>query len=248
MIIRPKRIILVRHAESEGNVDKTIYAHTPDYALGITEWGRAQAEAAGDSIAKMIGDESIKFYVSTHRRTILTYENILHRMVLADARPEKFFKPYFDPRLREQDWGNFRNDEATAKIEEERDRYGAFHYRFPNGESCADVYDRCSLSLDTLFRDWTIPWWRWPVRHRYVPENVCIVSHGRTIRVWLMKWFKWSVEEFEQYRNPPNCGIIVLTRNRTGKYDISNSCLTKYENYKSPEQARQEYANATAKV
>jgi hypothetical protein len=73
----------------------------------------------------------------------------------------KIFKTYFDPRLREQDWGNFRTDEATKAIEEERDKYGAFHYRFLNGESCADVYDRMSLHFDTLFRDWTIAWWEW---------------------------------------------------------------------------------------
>lgn len=40
---RPKRIILMRHAESEGNVDKEIYTSIPDHALKITDRGRKQA-------------------------------------------------------------------------------------------------------------------------------------------------------------------------------------------------------------
>lgn len=39
---RPKRIILMRHAESEGNVDKRIYTSTPDHALKITDRGQQQ--------------------------------------------------------------------------------------------------------------------------------------------------------------------------------------------------------------
>lgn len=39
---RPRRIILMRHAESEGNVDKGVYTSTPDHALKITELGRRQ--------------------------------------------------------------------------------------------------------------------------------------------------------------------------------------------------------------
>jgi broad specificity phosphatase PhoE len=74
MIVRPKRIILIRHAESEGNIDKSIYAHTPDYALGITQKGREQANEAGRQLRALLGNESVKFYVSTHKRTRLTYE------------------------------------------------------------------------------------------------------------------------------------------------------------------------------
>jgi hypothetical protein len=44
---QPKRIILIRHAESVGNVDSSVYAHIPDNKLVITERGRQQAYVSG---------------------------------------------------------------------------------------------------------------------------------------------------------------------------------------------------------
>ena len=40
---QPKRIVLIRHAESIGNVDSSVYAHIPDNKLHITERGKQQA-------------------------------------------------------------------------------------------------------------------------------------------------------------------------------------------------------------
>lgn len=48
LIMKPKRIILLRHAESEGNIDKNIYKTKPDYALNITEKGIKQSKLAGE--------------------------------------------------------------------------------------------------------------------------------------------------------------------------------------------------------
>ena len=44
--------------------------------------------------------------------------------------------------LREQDFGNFQDMEGKKREKAERLRFGRFFYRFPNGESGADVYDR----------------------------------------------------------------------------------------------------------
>ena len=44
---RPKRIILIRHGESEGNTDSRAYARTPDSKIRLTERGFAQALVAG---------------------------------------------------------------------------------------------------------------------------------------------------------------------------------------------------------
>lgn len=44
--------------------------------------------------------------------------------------------------LREQDFGNFQDAALKAAEKSERLKYGRFFYRFPNGESGADVYDR----------------------------------------------------------------------------------------------------------
>ena len=48
--MKPKRIILIRHGESEGNVDRLNYETIPDYALNLTNTGQEQARIAGKQI------------------------------------------------------------------------------------------------------------------------------------------------------------------------------------------------------
>jgi len=55
--MKPNRIILIRHGESEGNFDKSIYSKTPDYALEISEIGIKQCHEAGKRLLSVIKDE-----------------------------------------------------------------------------------------------------------------------------------------------------------------------------------------------
>ena len=48
-------------------------------------------------------------------------------------------------RARRADFGNFQDAEGKQKEKAERLRFGRFFYRFPNGESGADVYDRMTI-------------------------------------------------------------------------------------------------------
>ena len=48
-LLKPKRLILVRHGESQGNVDQNVYASVPDHALHLTERGWTQALCAGNA-------------------------------------------------------------------------------------------------------------------------------------------------------------------------------------------------------
>ena len=74
---RPKRIILVRHGNSVANNNYDILQTVPDNKIHLTEKGIQQAKEAGKRLKKLIGDESIQFYVSPYQRTRETYENIL---------------------------------------------------------------------------------------------------------------------------------------------------------------------------
>lgn len=197
--MKPKHIILVRHGQSEGNVNKAIYGEKPDYALNLTEKGVKQATKVGHDIFDFIEKESftgevmpVQFYVSPMWRTRQTYEHISKELIV--------HRYYEDPRLREQEWGHIKA-RYSPEFENERDAYGHFYYRFPDGESCADVFDRVSDFLQTLHRDF---------EKRDFAKNVVIVSHGMTMRVFLMRWFHLSVEEFELIKNPPNCGMYIL--------------------------------------
>ena len=116
-----------------------------------------------------------------------------------------------DPRLREQEWGHLRNVAEGEAIQEERDAYGTFYYRIPNGESGADVYDRVTTFLDTLHRDFE--------KSDY-PDNCLIVTHGLTLRLFLMRWFHWSVEEFHDLCNPTNGQVVVMDKIAGNKYTL----------------------------
>ena len=74
--MKPKRIILIRHGESEGNVNKRIYNQKPDYALLFTDKGKQQAAAAGVLVKELVNDEKIKFYVSPLFRTRQIFNQI----------------------------------------------------------------------------------------------------------------------------------------------------------------------------
>lgn len=192
----PKRIILVRHGQSEGNADSSIYEKKPDYLLQLTDLGRQQALEAGERIAALVGTEKIKAYVSPYSRTRQTFELIQSKLL-----PSCISKSVEEPRLREQDFGNFQNVNQMKEILQERENFGHFFYRFPMGESGADVFDRASTFLDSIYRAFSNP---------NFPQNVLLVSHGLFIRLFLMRWFKWTVEFFESLKNPANGHIVVM--------------------------------------
>jgi len=210
--MRPKKIILIRHGESEGNLDNSLYENTPDYALKLTQNGISQARLAGTEIKLLIGDKSAYVYLSPFFRTRETYKNI-HESIY-----DNVIKAVEDPRIREQDWGHLRHPDENKGIMKARDEFSTFYFRIPDGESGADVYDRVTTFLDTLHRDFEKP---------NYPENVLIVSHGLTIRLFLMRWFHWSVEEFERLHNPKNCQIIILEKQVDNHYTLISKLSTR---------------------
>lgn len=141
----PKCIILVRHGESAGNIDGTAYTTIPDNKIPLTPQGVDQAKLAGSRICDVMSDGGassnwkVYFYVSPYHRTRST----LREMGRAFPR-KKVIGAREECRIREQDFGNFQVAERMKVIKETRQRFGRFFYRFPEGESAADVYDRVS--------------------------------------------------------------------------------------------------------
>lgn len=201
---RPTRIVLVRHGESQGNVDDTVYERVPDHRLELTERGVEQARATGVRLRALIGDESVAVYASPYVRARQTFELLGLAVDEGDVRVE--------PRLREQDWANFQDPADIAAQREARNRYGHFWYRFTHGESGSDVYDRVSTFLESMHRTFEKP---------DAPRNVVIVTHGLTMRLFCMRWFHWSVEYFESLENPANGEPVVLLRQPDFRYKLS---------------------------
>ena len=203
--MKPKRIILVRHGESEGNVEGTSYETVPDYALKLTEKGNEQAKNAGKKINEIIGEESIYSYISPFHRTRETFAHIESVIGAQNV------KTVEDSRIREQDWGNLRSYENEKRIMKERGEYGIFYFHIENGESGANVYDRTSTFFEMVHHDF--------LKAGY-PENSLVVTHGVTLRILLMRILNWSVEEFEDVYNPENCELFVLELNNKDEYEL----------------------------
>lgn len=139
----PKRIILVRHGESQGNLDMAAYTTTPDYRIPLTTLGVEQSRAAGEQIREVVSEGGradrwkVYFYVSPYERTRST----LREMGRAFSR-KRVIGVREECRIREQDFGNFQVEERMKAIKQTRERFGRFFFRFPEGESAADVFDR----------------------------------------------------------------------------------------------------------
>jgi len=213
----PKRIVLVRHGESEGNVDESAYTRTPDSQVPLTARGHDQAESTGRRLREMMdGDENdynLFFYISPYRRSKETAIGIAKAF-----EGRKILGVREEPQLREQDFGNFQDYEMKQAEKQERHRFGRFFYRFPNGESGADVYDRITMFSDHMVRD--IDAGRFPE-----DTNMILCTHGLTLRLFLMRWFHWTVAEYERIANPSNSQPIILERR--SPEDIEHSMHTK---------------------
>jgi len=210
--MKPNRIILIRHGESEGNLDKDKYRIVPDYALNLTSKGIKQAQKAGNEIKQIIGQESIYVYVSPYFRTRQTLQ------YLKVGISGNIAKVIEDPRIREMDWGHLRHPDENDEIAKRRDEYSTFYYRVLDGESGADVFDRVSTFLETMYRDF---------RKSDYPQNALIVTHGLTLRLFLMRWFHWTVEKFENLLNPQNCQIVVMQKSPDGKFELISKLKTR---------------------
>lgn len=222
--MKPDSIFLIRHGESIGNVDKTTYHDTPDWKIPLTQKGIEQARQAGCDLGCLMRElsRSRKYYLSDFngkRKFANIYTSPWYRARQTTAElikgigiPEEDVKE--DPRLREQEWGNYQEAHIQKKIKEERHKYGSFFYRMPNGESGANVYDRVTTFIDTLHRDF---------EDKNFPYYTVISTHGLTMKAFLTRWFHWSAEKFDSIDTPDNCAIIRMDLNESYRYDLVTS-------------------------
>jgi len=234
------RIILIRHGESLGNIDERAYGETADWRIPLTKRGREQARLAGKRVASHISSSNnnspkeskssnIFFYVSPYLRTRQTLREILHEIP-----SDQILGIREDPRISEQQFGNFQSHHTMQDNKATRSYFGRFYYRFPEGgESGFDVYNRVSGFIGTLKRD-SAEYYNdddhidnessSPDDDDENEENsttICIVTHGLALRLFLMRWFQYTVHEFERSYNPKNAAVVVLERDPGGWFELS---------------------------
>lgn len=225
---RPKRLIFFRHGQSQGNVHEEAYSTIPDHAMPLTPLGHKQAAEAGKKLREFISDESAFFFVSPYRRAQETMRGIMEGGGFPATHTDGSALFMEDTNLREQEFGNFQDPASMEKDKKIRKHFGRFWFRFPNGESGADVYLRVTLFLGTLFR-----WMDSPNKPKF--DNYVLVTHGLTIRLLLMRYFRWTIQDFEQVWNPENCDMWVLEKKEdSGEYELVSTDDIRWGDPKGP--------------
>jgi broad specificity phosphatase PhoE len=209
----PLSIVLVRHATSIANLDPTEYLRTPDHTIPLARPDDDEAAISAGDLVRGLGFDpaDVCSWCSTYVRCRQT-EQLVMRRAFGDRwesirRRESFL-------LREQefgDWDGLDEDEIRARDPERADKrqrlvdvQGRFYFRYPGGESRADVVQRMSIFLGKLHRS--------DYRHHVV------FLHGVTQRAFRMAWFDRSPEWFEQEPNPRNASLMIVARGPDGRW------------------------------
>lgn len=166
----PKRVVLVRHGESEGNIkspNDISFNNKANHEFVLTDKGKQQALIAGKYLREKYG-EFDSYFCSTFRRTQET---------LSLLYPE--VSPIVDSRLNEW-WRGIWHTMSPEKIltlypEEHliRKREGEYHYRPPGGQSCQDVELMIHSFIQSLGSD-------------YLDKTVLISAHGK----WMLLFWR----------------------------------------------------------
>lgn len=200
---RLSRAFLLRHALSQGNLDRSVYATTPDHAVPLADAGFPQARAAGAALCDQLGNRPFTVYLSPYLRALQTWYEMWAAMMARNAQLLNQRGPVIqDPRLREQEWSAnpataVRNNRSESW--NEALKWGWFYYRFEGGESVADTHLRLRAFWREMLQDCPT-------------EDAVIVTHGIAIRALLMAAQDWTVDDFYTLDTPPNCSCYQLNR------------------------------------
>ena len=208
----PRRLWLVRHGQSQGNVARDLAHETGnsiidldlrDVDVPLSDLGHQQAEAAGRWFAELPGEEKPEVLLSSpYIRAKETAEAICAAGGLAGgAKPT-----VIDERLREREFGVF--DRLTTKgIKEQypteaehRAKMGKFYHRPPGGESWADVILRLRSALNTI-------------NLQFANKSVLIVCHQVVvlcIRYILEELSEADILAIDKQADILNCGICAF--------------------------------------
>jgi broad specificity phosphatase PhoE len=210
----PAELLLVRHAESIGNVARDLAESTNaatidiaerDMDVPVSERGAQQARAVGDWLCGLGRRQPTVVLASPYARAAGTAE-------LALSRTGSDVPVVLDERLREREFGIL--DRLTRRGIEERfpeeaaarARLGKFYYRPPGGESWCDVALRVRSVLDSITRE-------------HEDERVLVVTHEVVIFV-----FRYVLERLTEQ------DLLTIA----AQHVLANASVTRYVKTRDP--------------
>jgi len=190
-----KQVILVRHAESEEDVDPTIRSHIVDSRISVTLAGKKQVKALANSLRPLIEPyKEARLIASTTNRAKQT------TLLFCKHFPRHKFVIRYEDRIRSLNWGNV--DETTIrKVELERYQTGVLYFQFPEGDDTRVFVKAIENFVRQLKKSGK------EISH---PECVVIFTHGFAMRVIAKSAIGMSDQEFRYLANPPNCYVVSL--------------------------------------
>jgi 2,3-bisphosphoglycerate-dependent phosphoglycerate mutase len=218
------RIYLIRHGESEANLDQAVNVLLPEHSVALSVEGRRQAKEAGETLRSILLESPgvreardagraippIRIWRSPYRRARETSDELLSGLGGLARDGGLVLDVCEKSQLREQEFGLFDgvpDDELPTKFPREYAHYkknedsgGRFWAAMPMGESRCNVAERVHTMFGSLQRD----------AERHGIHDVIVVSHGVTIRAFVYAWIGYDWEWFETKDNPGNCSIWLL--------------------------------------
>jgi 2,3-bisphosphoglycerate-dependent phosphoglycerate mutase len=204
----PRELLLVRHAESAGNVARdaaeasglaVIDIAERDMDVALSRRGEAQADALGAWLCSREAPSPDVIVSSPYRRAEATAQRAVDAARLDVS-------VTLDERLRERDFGMLDRlthlgiEERMPEQAEARRRLGKFFYRPPGGESWCDVALRVRSAIDSLSR-------------AHPQERVMVVAHEVVIYVFryvLEGLREQAVLDLSRRRPLANCSVTAF--------------------------------------
>jgi len=181
------RLIFVRHAEAEGNVDRLFHGW---YDSKITEKGHKQAK----KVAERLVDIPIDIiYSSSLTRTLQTAQYIADIKQLPIIRTDKMKE------INGGDWENKSFDDLPTLYPKENYTWEnePHLHQMPNGENTVEFYERLIKEVKSIIS-------------QNLGKNICIVTHGGAIRTMLCRFHGKTLEHMKNIYWHDNTSVTVV--------------------------------------
>ena len=187
----PRTIIMVRHGETEGNLDDKAQGH---FDAHLTERGRLQAQA----VAKRLSDVKLDAaYSSDLRRAMDTAQSIINNRPGLEIQPR--------PQLREYNFGHYEDllwDAIGDEVPELYQRWKNLDSRagieFPGGESMGAAWQRVGDFASEMLK-----------KHHRGNETILVVGHGGSLQALLGQLLNLRIRDQWDFVFS-NTGVTIL--------------------------------------
>ena len=209
----PKRLWIVRHGQSAGNVARDaaeaaglaqIDIATRDVDTPLSSLGEQQAMALGKWFGTLAPDQAPNVVLSS---PYVRARHTADLLLAAAGLPRGPMVRVTDERLREKEFGildrltRFGIAQKFPELDVQRAHVGKFYFRPPGGESWCDVILRLRNVLETVSRN-------------YAGERVMVVAHQVTVNC-----LRYLLENLDEEQ------ILGIDRNG----DVPNCSITSYQ-------------------